>query len=137
MAKDASKKNLNIIAISAYRSYEYQNTLYNNYVKIDSKKKADTYSARPGYSEHQTGLAVDIYNGDLDYNNFEQTKEFEWMQENAHKYGFILRYPKDKVEQTGYQYESWHYRYVGINVAEYIYKNKISYDEYYIQNLDN
>ena len=137
MAKDASKENLKIIVMSTYRSYDYQSVLYNNYVQTDGKEKADTYSARAGYSEHQTGLAADIYNGKLEYTNFEETKEFKWMQQNAHKYGFILRYPKDKVKQTGYQYESWHYRYVGTEVATYIYENKISYDEYYIQNLDN
>ena len=73
----------------------------------------------------------------LIHGSFESTKEFKWLNENAYKYGFILRYPKDKIKQTGYQYEPWHYRYVGVKVAKDIYKNKISYDEYYIQNLDN
>lgn len=136
MAEDAAKENLKIIAMSTYRSYEYQNNLYNNYVAQDGKEKADTYSARAGYSEHQTGLAVDIDNGDLPYTRFEETKEFTWMQDNAYKYGFILRYPKDKTYKTGYEYESWHYRYVGKKIAKYIQKNDITYDEYYIKKIN-
>lgn len=136
MSEDASKENLKIIAMSTYRSYTYQNILYNKYKKQDGQEEADKYSARPGHSEHQTGLAVDIYNQTTSYTEFEKTKEFTWMQENAYKYGFILRYPKDKIKQTGYQYESWHYRYVGAEIAEYIHKNNITYDEYYIQKLD-
>ena len=136
MAEAAAQENLNIIAMSAYRTYNYQEILYNKYVSIDGKEKADTYSARPGHSEHQTGLAVDVYNKELPYTRFEETKEYIWMQENAHKYGYILRYPKNKVKQTGYQYESWHYRYVGIDIATYISKNNITYDEYYVQNID-
>lgn len=136
MASAAEKESLQIIAMSTYRSYEYQKELYTNYVQQDGQETTDTYSARPGHSEHQTGLAADIYNGLIPYTSFENTKEFKWMQENAYKYGFILRYPKDKVEETGYQYESWHYRYVGKEIATYIHQNKITYDEYYIENLD-
>ena len=130
LSKNALKDNMNIIAMSSYRSYEYQVKLYNNYVKKDGKEAADTYSARPGFSEHQTGLAVDVYNKKESYTNFEKTEEFKWMQNNAHKYGFILRFPKDKENETGYQYESWHYRYVGKDIAEYIHKNNISLEEY-------
>jgi D-alanyl-D-alanine carboxypeptidase len=119
----AAKESLNIIAMSSYRSYKYQVTLYNNYVKSDGKEKADTYSGRPGHSEHQTGLAVDVYNLKENYTNFENTEEYE--------YGFILRFPKDKEEETGYQFESWHYRYVGIEAAKYIKENNISFEEYY------
>ena len=82
------------------------------------------------------GLSIDIYNGIDDYNNFEQTKEFKWLKDNAHKYGFILRYPKNKELETQYQYESWHYRYVGIDIATYIKKHNISFDEYYVQNIE-
>lgn len=131
MASTAKKENLNIIAMSTYRSYDYQVNLYNKYVKTDGKEQADTYSGRPGHSEHQTGLAVDVYNGKENYTNFEKTKEFTWMQENAYKYGFILRFPKDKEQQTGYTYESWHYRYVGKEIASYINEHDISYEEYY------
>lgn len=131
LSKAAKKENLSIIAMSTYRSYEYQVDLYNRYVKTDGKKAADTYSGRPGHSEHQTGLAVDVFNNDETYTNFEKTKEFDWMQEHAHEYGFILRFPKGKENETGYQYESWHYRYVGKDIAKYIKENNISLEEYH------
>ena len=136
MATDAKNQNYTIRAISAYRSYEYQKGLYDNYVKKDGIEKADSYSARPGYSEHQTGLVVDIDNGKTDYNNFETTEEFIWMQENAHNYGFILRYPKDKEDITGYKYESWHYRYVGKEIATFIWHNNLTLDEYYVRYIE-
>lgn len=126
----AKEGGYHVIAMSSYRSYDYQVNLYNNYVANDGKDAADTYSARAGYSEHQTGLAVDVYNLDLPYTSFEETEEFDWMQENAYKYGFILRFPKDKVNITGYQYESWHYRYVGKEVAKYIHDNNLTLEEY-------
>ena len=130
MAKDAKENGFNIIAVSAYRSYEYQEKLYNNYVKDKGFYYADMCSARAGHSEHQTGLAVDIADISLDYDNFEYTKEFNWVKENAHKYGFIMRYPKAKFHITGFKYEPWHYRYVGIDIATYIYKNNITLEEY-------
>ena len=131
MASAAKKENLNIIAMSTYRSYDYQVNLYNKYVRTDGKEAADTYSGRPGHSEHQTGLAVDVYNGKVNYTNFEKTKEFIWMSNNASDYGFILRFPKDKETETGYTYESWHYRYVGKDIAKYIKEHDISFEEYY------
>ena len=88
-------------------------------------------SARAGHSEHQTGLAIDIADLSLDYDNFEITKEFKWVKENAHKYGFIMRYPKGKFHITGFKYEPWHYRYVGIDVAKKIKEAGITFDEYY------
>lgn len=130
LSKDASKENYKVIAMSTYRSYEYQVDLYNKYVKSDGKDAADTYSGRPGNSEHQTGLAVDVYNQTETYTNFEKTKEYNWMQENAYKYGFILRFPKDKENETGYEFESWHYRYVGKDIATYIHKHNITLEEY-------
>ena len=130
LSKDASKENYKVIAMSTYRSYEYQVDLYNKYVKSDGKEAADTYSGRPGNSEHQTGLAVDVYNQTETYTNFEKTKEYNWMQENAYKYGFILRFPKDKENETGYEFESWHYRYVGKDIAKYIHKHNITLEEY-------
>ena len=136
MKNDIQKEGMNIRIISAYRSFSYQDNLYNNYLKKDSKDIVDTYSARPGYSEHHTGLAIDIDNGKLDFNKFYLTKEFIWMQENAHKYGFILRYPKDKEYITGYSYEPWHYRYVGREIATYIKKHNSTYEEYYYEFLD-
>ena len=137
MASDAKKENLTIIAMSSYRSYKYQVNLYNRYKEQDGEETADTYSARAGFSEHQTGLTVDVYNGKKNYTEFENTKEFTWMQENAHNYGFILRFPKDKTKLTGYQYESWHYRYVGKEIATYIKENNICFEEYYVEKLDN
>lgn len=137
LSQDAKQDNMMIFAISSYRSYDYQLNLYNTYVAADGKKAADTYSARAGFSEHQTGLVVDVYDGITPYTSFEETKEFKWMQENAHKYGFILRYPKDKVKITGYQYESWHYRYVGKKIAKIIKEANLSLEEYYVKEVEN
>jgi len=136
MKQDMNKENLNIRIISAYRSYEYQEKLYNNYLKYESRSLVDTYSARAGYSEHHTGLAIDIDNEKLDYNKFYLTKEYLWMNNNSYKYGFILRYPKDKENITGYSYEPWHYRYVGIDVAKYIKKHNSTFEEYYYEFID-
>lgn len=135
LSEAAAKENYTVLAMSSYRSYQYQYNLYNRYVSTDGVEAADTYSARPGYSEHQTGLAVDVYNGKEDFTNFEKTKEYNWMQDNAYKFGFILRFPKDKVLETGYQYESWHYRYVGKEIAKYIHDNNLCFEEYYATHL--
>ena len=135
LSEAASKENYTVLAMSSYRSYQYQYNLYNRYVNTDGIEAADTYSARPGYSEHQTGLAVDVYNGKEDFTNFEKTKEYNWMQDNAYKFGFILRFPKDKVLEPGYQYESWHYRYVGKEIAKYIHDNNLCFEEYYATHL--
>lgn len=137
MINAAKSEGYPIRVMSSYRSYHYQVSLYNKYVENDGKETADTYSARPGYSEHQTGLCIDIDDGVINYTNFENSKSFKWMQENAYKYGFILRYPKDKTEITGYTYESWHYRYVGKEIASYIKKNNITFDEYYVMFIEN
>lgn len=132
MADDAKKENLTLKITTAYRDYNFQSILYNNYVNSDGKDLADTYSARPGYSEHQFGYSFDLTNSNYsDFEKFEYTDEYTWLQENAYKYGFIQRYPKDKEYITGYQFESWHYRYVGIDIAKYIYENDITYEEYY------
>lgn len=130
MAKAAKEENLNIIAMSTYRSFSYQVDLYNKYKKNDGQEAADKYSGRPGFSEHQSGLAVDVYNGKENYTNFEKTKEFTWMKEHANEYGFIIRFPEGKENETGYKYESWHYRYVGIEIATHIKNNNISFEEY-------
>ena len=87
-------------------------------------------SAKAGHSEHQTGLAVDISDISLNYDNFGNTKEFNWIKDNAHKFGFILRYPNNKTHITGFKYEPWHYRYIGISIATYIYENNITLEEY-------
>ena len=137
MALAADKENLTLIINSGYRSYEYQEQLYNSYEAKDGVEVADTYAARKGHSEHQTGLALDIITYGANSNNFEEFDEFKWLQENAHKYGFILRYPKDKSYLTGYDYESWHYRYVGAIVATKIKELGITFDEYYAYFIDN
>ncbi len=129
MVEDAKKDGVNIILVSAFRDYEYQENLYNNYKLEKGENYADMCSARAGHSEHQTGLAIDVADTSLDYDNFEGTKEFYWMINNSYKYGFILRYPKGKFHITGFKYEPWHFRYVG-SIAEYIYKNNLTLEEY-------
>lgn len=130
MCFDALNLGYVIIAVSTYRSYDYQKKLYKHYVKTKGKKYANMCSAKPGHSEHQTGLAVDISSSNLDYDNFEKTKEFNWVKNNAHKYGFIMRYPKGKTHITGYKYEPWHYRYVGMRIANIIYNKDLTLEEY-------
>jgi len=118
--------------LSAYRSYSRQSAIYNNYKKEHGLKWTDKWSARAGHSEHQTGLALDVTKkGMSTFTGFENTKEFTWISNNAHKFGFILRYPDGKNYITGYGYEPWHYRYVGVDVATYIYENDITFEEYY------
>lgn len=131
LSKKAKKENLNITAVSTYRSFDYQENLFKNYVKEYGKNYALKCSAKPGHSEHQTGLAVDVMGSNKDYNKFAETKEFIWMKENAHKYGFILRYPKGKENITGFKYEPWHYRYVGIYIATIIYREDLTLEEFY------
>ena len=131
LSEDASQLGHKIVAVSTYRDYEYQNKLYNQYVIDKGKNYADNCSARPGHSEHQTGLAVDVMGSNNDYDEFESSNEFKWMKNNSYKYGFILRYPNDKTKITGFKYEPWHYRYVGIEVAKTIYNENITLEEYY------
>jgi D-alanyl-D-alanine carboxypeptidase len=132
MYNAAAKEKLYLYISSPYRSYSRQSSLYTNYVSKDGKTNADTYSARPGHSEHQTGLAIDLgTSSNHSIGAFEKSKEFTWTKNNAHKYGFILRYPKGKEYITGYISEPWHYRYVGIEVATYIYEHNITFEEYY------
>ena len=117
---------------SGFRSYEYQTKLYQNYVNKDGKEAADTYSARPGYSEHQTGLAFDILNGagGLLGDNPQDEKAIEWLHSHAHEYGFIVRFQEGKEAITGYQAEAWHLRYVG-DIAEKIYTSNLTLEEYF------
>ena len=129
MASDMLKENLKIYAGSTYRSYSYQEGLYNRYVKKDGFKEAETYSARAGYSEHQLGLAVDIVNGKWNYLS-ENDKEYTWLINNSYKYGFILRYPHESEYITGYVFEDWHFRYLGIDLATKVHESKLTYDEY-------
>ena len=124
---------------SAYRPYSMQSQLYDNAVASSGQETADSDTARPGHSEHQTGLAIDVSStksGNMLY--FENTDSFTWMQNNAYKYGFILRYPNGKTSITGFMYESWHYRYVGVKVATDMHNNypELTYEEYYYKYLD-
>lgn len=130
LSKDAYKNKMKIIAVSTYRSFDYQENLFKGYVKDFGKKYALHCSAKPGHSEHQTGLAVDVMGSNGDYNLFEEAKEFAWMRENAHKYGFILRYPKGKEKITGFKYEPWHYRYVGVYPATIMYQENLTLEEW-------
>ena len=135
MCYEAKKEGYQIVAVSGYRSYFYQQELYHYYVEHMGEEKALKASAKPGHSEHQTGLAVDVIGSFGTYNEFEDTKEFTWMKENAYKYGFILRYPKGKEIITGFKYEPWHYRYVGTEVAKYLYEKQLTLEEYYKKDL--
>lgn len=130
MQADATAKGLNIYIASGYRSYDYQVSLYNRYVANDGKAAADTYSSRPGNSEHQTGLCFDLNSIE---DSFQYTNEGKWINDNCYKYGFCIRFPKGKDAYTGYQYESWHLRYVGEELAEKLYNNGdwISLEEYF------
>lgn len=133
LMKAAQEDGIVIKIRSGYRSYRTQTTLYNNYVKRDGKEVADRYSAIPGHSEHQTGLAFDFTTGNASRpigEWFTDTKQAKWLYENAHKYGFILRYPEGKEDITGYQYESWHYRYVGYEHSKYFDMNNLTLEEY-------
>lgn len=130
MESDAKKEGLSLRITSGYRSYNVQNDLYNNYVTRDGKEEADTYSARAGHSEHQSGLCFDLNGTNT---NFINTPEGKWLNDNSYKYGFILRYPNGATNYTGYMYEGWHFRYVGVELATKLYNNGnwLSLEEYY------
>ena len=124
LANDAKKEGHTIVILSSYRTYEYQEKLWN-------RDKDDDYVARPSASEHVTGLAIDVSDFNDKNDSFKDTESYTWMVNNAHKYGYILRYPENKENITGYSYEAWHYRYVGTSLATKIYNEGITFDEYY------
>ncbi len=130
----AAAENIMLNGVSAYRSYDRQYDIFTDNVKKQGLEHTMKYSATPGYSEHQTGLAIDVssksVNNRLD-ESFADSTEGKWLAENAHLYGFIIRYPKDKTKITGYSYEPWHIRYVGKPLAKYIYDNNLCLEEYY------
>lgn len=128
MQRAAAAKGLNIYISSGFRSYASQKSIYNRYVGRDGRALADTYSARPGHSEHQTGLAVDL---NTITQSFGRTKEGRWVAEHCHEYGFIIRYPEGKSHITGYCFEPWHLRYVGIDAATEIARSGLCLEEYY------
>lgn len=127
MQADASDEGLNIYISSGFRSYDYQAGLYQRYVDKDGKEEADRYSARPGHSEHQTGLAFDLNSID---ESFAETAEGKWVCRNCYKYGFIIRYPADKEDITGYKWEPWHIRYLGKDTAQAVYDSGLCLEEY-------
>lgn len=134
MFQAAEKENMHFAGVSAYRSHQTQITVFNNYVAKDGEEKAKTYSAMPGTSEHETGLAIDVTTHDgacAAQDCFGDTNEATWLAEHAHEYGFIIRYPEGKENITGYKYEPWHIRYVGVDAATEIFEAKSTLEEYY------
>jgi zinc D-Ala-D-Ala carboxypeptidase len=129
----AEEDGIELAGVSAYRSHERQKQLFESYVRRDGDAKARTYSAVPGTSEHETGLAIDVTGSDgkcAAEDCFAGTPEAKWIEDHAHEYGFIVRYPKGKKRITGYKYEPWHIRYVGVKTASDIYGKSITLEEY-------
>jgi len=128
MVNKAKEEGVILLGNSAYRSYRSQTKTYNNRVEAEGQERADAYVARPGFSEHQTGLCIDITNRDKYF--VKGTKEADWLAKNCYKFGFIIRYPYGKKNVTGIEYEPWHVRYVGKKAAKDIYDKKITLEEY-------
>lgn len=136
MFRDAVAAGLDLIGVSGFRSYERQRSIYEQNLAVKGEAHTALYSARPGQSEHQTGLAIDISTPSIGSGlttDFESTPEGQWLRENAPNYGFILRYPAGSEDITGYAYEPWHFRYVGRELAQYLRKNNLTLEEYYQQ----
>ncbi|MGN1398455.1 MAG: M15 family metallopeptidase [Erysipelotrichaceae bacterium] len=133
MHSAALKDGIQLILFSGYRSYQLQDDLWTSRSDSRGIEYADEYTARAGYSEHQTGLALDITRYDSD----DVEEAYCWLADNSYKYGFILRYPQGKEDITGYSYEPWHFRYVGKEVAQKIYEKNITFDEYYAYYINN
>lgn len=134
MAQTAEKEGLGLVINSAYRSYQDQVDIKETYQNLYGVNYVNKYVAQPGHSEHQTGLAFDI--GSTITNVFANSEEYKWMQENAYKYGFILRFSSKGEDITGFRSEPWHYRFVGKTTAKYIYENNLTFEEYYAMFLD-
>lgn len=133
MFAEAKKDGIFLHARSGYRSYETQVHLFNSYAEKHGEEAANRYSAKPGHSEHQTGLVMDVTSESVQYQlveEFGETEEGLWVKENAHHFGFIIRYPEGKEEITGYIYEPWHLRYLGIDLATAVYESGLTYEEY-------
>ncbi len=127
MAADAAMEGINLFIVSGYRSYDYQESLYNRYVAERGVEQADAVSSRPGHSEHQSGLCMDVNTTEF---SFEGTPEALWLEKHCAEYGFIIRFPKGKEDITGYEYEPWHIRYVGFQAAQEIMAKDICLEEY-------
>lgn len=133
MFAKAKESDIELHARSGYRSYQTQVQLFQNYLNKHGEEAANRYSARPGQSEHQTGLVMDVTSESVNYqlsDRFGETKEGKWLSEHAHEFGFIIRYPKDAEDITGYIYEPWHIRYLGIDMARKVHESGLTYEEY-------
>lgn len=137
MANDAKKDDITLVLTSGYRSYETQEKIYNDMVKQKGEYYAVDYAAKPGTSEHETGLALDIFTYGGVMETFKDTKTYEWLVAHASDYGFIERYQEGKDYLTGYSPEAWHYRYVGVETAKKVLEEGITYEEYYAFYIDN
>ena len=137
MVEAAQEENIDIVSTTAYRSYEFQKNLYDYYVKTKGQEEADKVSAKPGTSEHQTGLVADLSTSEINYVNgsaFGNSKAGKWIAEHSWEYGFIVRYPEGLEDITGYTYEPWHVRYVGLVAAKEIHDEDITLEEYIEEN---
>lgn len=134
----AKEAGYQLIVNSSYRNYKDQEDVYESFKMSKGEREADKVAARPGHSEHQTGLAIDVFeiNNQLT-GTFKNSPAYTWLKENAYKYGYIERYPENKEYLTGYSFESWHWRYVGVKAATTIHNENITYDEYYAYYYDN
>lgn len=134
----AKAEGFTLIVNSSYRDFASQERVYNNIKASSGGKEADKVAARPGHSEHQTGLAIDVFEiGNQTTSTFKDSPAYTWLKDNAHLFGFIERYPEDKEYLTGYSFESWHWRYVGEEVAKIIHDENITFDEYYAYYIEN
>ena len=131
LVEAANEEGIKINSIASYRTYEYQRNLYNYNLNLNGQEYTDLYYARPGQSEHNSGLAIDVTMNDLNYNEIHLDSIYPWLIDNMAEYGFILRYPEDKTHLTGFGYESWHLRYVGKDIAKTIMENNWCLEEYY------
>ncbi|MGY4691735.1 M15 family metallopeptidase [Salibacterium sp. K-3] len=130
----AEEEGLHLFAVSGYRSYDRQESIFAANAEEDGVEQANQYSAQAGESEHQSGLAMDVSSQSADFaltDEFGETPEGTWLKEHAHEYGFVIRYPEDKTDITGYQYEPWHLRYVGEDLAETLHEEDETLEEYY------
>lgn len=134
----AKAEGLTLIVNSSYRDFASQERVYNNIKASSGQKEADKVAARPGHSEHQTGLAIDVFEiGNQATSTFKDSPAYTWLKDNAHLYGYIERYPEDKEYLTGYSFEAWHWRYVGEEAAKVVHDENITFDEYYAYYIEN
>ncbi|MBM7540084.1 M15 family metallopeptidase [Amphibacillus cookii] len=132
--EQADEQGIDLVAVSGYRSYERQKTIYQSNVANKGQEEADRFSAQPGTSEHQTGLAMDVSAASVSFlldQAFDQTDEGSWLVEHAHQFGFVIRYPEGKTDITGYEFEPWHLRYLGEELATHLYEEDLTLEEYF------